>query len=152
MIAPGLVARRRILQAFGADAAGRHVDDALKTDPVFGLENQPQIGHDVFDFFAVIKAHAADHSIRYAVVHEGFFDRAALGIGAVQHGVVTVMPMAAVDALAHPPDNCLALGPFAADLQHLHRQAIAGIGPQPLVGALGVFGNDGVGGIENVLG
>ena len=43
-------------------------------------------------------------------------------------------------------------GPLAADLHHLHRQAVAGIGPQFFVAALGVLGNDGVGGIEDIFG
>ena len=83
---------------------------------------------------------------------EGFFDRTALGIGAVQDGIIVVSADPAVDAGADAPDDRFALSPLTHDLQHLYRHAVAGFGPQLLVGALWILGDDGVGSVQNVLG
>jgi hypothetical protein len=49
---------------------------------------QAQVGHGVFDFFALVEAGAADDFVRQVGAQEGFFERAGLGVGAVEHGKV----------------------------------------------------------------
>ena len=58
------------LHAGIADAALGLVDDALEREIVVALRDQPQIGHGVADFRALIEARAADHAIGQAQRNE----------------------------------------------------------------------------------
>ena len=69
-----------------ADAARRHVDDAAQADVVVRVEDQPQVGERVLDFLALVEPDAADDLVGDAGPPQRVFDRARLGVGAVEDG------------------------------------------------------------------
>ncbi len=81
-----LGARKRVqrLQRLRADAAARHVDDALEGQIVGRLMDEAEIGHRVADFLALVEARAADDAIGQAEGDEPFLELARLEAGAHQ--------------------------------------------------------------------
>ena len=79
-----------LLQRLLADAAPRHVDDALEADRLVRVVDHAQIGDQIAHFAPLVEADAADQLIADAVLDEGFFKRARLGVGAVHHGEIAV--------------------------------------------------------------
>ena len=69
-----------------AQAALRHVDDALEGEIVGRLRDDAQIGQRVADFGALVEARAADHAIGQAELDEAVFEFAHLERGAHQNG------------------------------------------------------------------
>ena len=67
-----------------ADAAPRHVDDALEGEVVGGLDGRAEIGERVADFLALVEARAADDAIVEAERDEAVLEGAHLEGGAHQ--------------------------------------------------------------------
>ncbi len=134
-----------------ADAAPRGVQDAPHADRVAGVVEHPQVGDDVADLPALVKANAANDFVRNAGPDEHLFQRARRVVGAVEHRDVVVGDVAAVgervDLLGDEPRLVvLVVGDVADD-----ELALAGVGPQPLLAASAVAGDDGVGRRQDVL-
>ena len=82
-----------------AEAALRHVDDALEFQIVGGVGDDVEIGDRVLDFLALVKARTADDAIGKPERDEAIFDGAHLGRSAHQNGhVVQRSPCRAADS------------------------------------------------------
>ena len=81
---------RQFVHRYSAQRTFRHIDYAQQADCVLRIVDKTQIGQNVFNFLAVVEFEPADHSVRYARVHEAFFQRARLSVGAVQYCHVAV--------------------------------------------------------------
>jgi hypothetical protein len=147
--------RRERLQArLGAvaDAAARGVDDAAQVDDVGRVGQHAQVGQRVADLLALVEAHAADHPVGQADPDEHLLEHPRLRVGPVEDGDVGVLDAVLV---GEPVDLAgdegglvvLVVGDVADDLL-----AVAGVGPQPLVLAARVLGDDGVRGRQHGLG
>ncbi len=102
-----LGARKRVqrLHRLRADAAARHVDDALECQIVGRLMDEAEIGHGVADFLALVKARAADDAIGQAEREEPFLELARLEAGAHQDRDLAqrfAVPLQRLDLLADP--------------------------------------------------
>jgi hypothetical protein len=62
-----------MVQRYLADTARRFIDDAQKRQVIAWVEEQAQIGDDVFVFFAVEEGQAADDLERNALADKGGF-------------------------------------------------------------------------------
>ena len=69
-----------------ADAAARHVDDALEGEVVGRLHGGAEIGERIADFLALVEARAADDAVVEAEGDEAIFEGAHLEGGAHQDG------------------------------------------------------------------
>ncbi len=78
----------QVLQGFGADTSSRHIDDAVEADGIGRVMNQSQIGDHVFDFAPFVELGGTDETVGHVGAHEGFFEDAGLGVGAVHDGDV----------------------------------------------------------------
>ena len=134
-----------------AEAALRHVDDALEGEIVGGLVDAAQIGEGVADFGALVEARAADDPIGHAERDEPLFDLAHLGGDAHQDGDLGERMLLGVQRLDLLADEArLLLGiPGAGD-----RDLFAGLvlGAQRLAEAALVLGDQAGGGREDVAG
>ena len=133
-------------------AAFGDVEDAAQVDVVVGVVDGAQVGDGVLDLAAVVEAGAADDLVGLAGAHEGLFEGAGLGVGAVEDGDVAgahaVLVGQAVDLLADPAGLVvLGVGDVTGD-----GGAVSGGGPQVLLAPAAVAGDDGVRGREDVLG
>ena len=72
------------LDGGAADAALGRVDDALERDLVGGVHDGLEVAHDVADLGAVEEARAADDAVRHPGAQQRVFERARLGVGAVE--------------------------------------------------------------------
>ena len=135
-----------------ADAAAGRVQDPAQADQILGVGQHPQVGQDVAHLFALVEPDAADDLVRQTEPDEDLFEHPGLGVGPVEHRHVGRLGLAGVaqriDLLGDPAGLVvLVLGHEALD-----QLARAGIGPQVLRPAVGVAGDDGVGGVEDRLG
>ncbi len=73
-----------------SNSACRIVDDTQQGLFILGVDDDAEVGQQVFDFLAVVEREAAIYLIRYVLLAQGFFHRAALGVGAVEDGEVLV--------------------------------------------------------------
>ena len=92
------------LQSRGADAALRHVDDALESEIVGRLMHEAQIGQRVADFLPLVEAQAADHAIGQAERHKALFEFARLEAGAHQdrHLASSFSPLCCSASISSP--------------------------------------------------
>ena len=132
-----------------ADAARGHVDHAAEADVVVRVDDQLEIGERVLDLFALVEPHAADHPIRQAFAGQRVFDRARLGVHAVEHrdDVLGVVGELVADRAQHEVRLLeLVLRARVDDLL-----AAAAVGPQLLVLALAVLADHRRRGVEDHL-
>ena len=73
-----------------ANAALGHVDNAMSSNIVSGVDHQVQVRHYVADFRAIEEARTADKPIRHTGAHQHIFKHTALRIGAIEHGNLVV--------------------------------------------------------------
>src|SRR5687768_16889542 len=85
---------------------------------VFWLVNKPEVGHNVFDFFAIIETLATYNTIWHAITDKRFFNRAGLSVRAIQYGNVFVITEPGICSILFPTRNCFAFGAFVGYLQH----------------------------------
>ena len=115
-----------------ADAAARRVEDAPHADRVAGIVQHPQVGDDVANLFALVKAHSPNDFVRNAGADEHLFQRPRRVVSAIEDGHIVVGDVAAVgeriDLFGHEPGLVvLVVGDVADD-----QLPLAGVGPQPL--------------------
>ena len=132
------------------DPPPRGVDDAPERDSVRLVDEQGEVSHRVLDLRALVEAGAADHLIGDPVAHQHVLEHAALGVGPVEDRDVVARA-----ALVHQPLDLrhgeARLGVLVLQLAHVHRIALAEIGPERLVLARAVVGDDRVGGVQDRL-
>lgn len=135
-----------------ADAALGHVEDAAQRHGVLGVGEDAQVGEDVADLAALVEADTADDLVGQADPDEDLFEDTGLGVGAVEDRDVAGPGVAGVGEPVDLLGDILRLvvllvGDVAGD-----DGALAGLRPQVLGAAAGVALDDGVGGVEDVLG
>ena len=146
---PGVIVQhlhRRI-----AEAALRHIDDALEGEIVGRRIDDAQIGQRVADFGALVEARAADHPIRQAKRDEAVLEFAHLERGAHQDGDLIermAVTLQLLDLLADGAGFFLGV-PGAGDGDLLAQHVV---GAQRLAEAAFVMGDEMRGGGEDVAG
>ena len=142
---------RHLVHGGGADAPGGGVDDAAEPQIVHGVVQHAEIGQHVLDLRPVKELHAPHHLIGNAVALQGVFQRVGLGIHPVEDGGVPEVP-----APVHPhedvPGHEVCLVSLVEAGLYRHHVAAAVIRPEGLALAALIVLDDGVGGIQNVLG
>ena len=68
-----------------ANAAGGSVDDPLQGHRIMGIADEPQVGEQILDLGALIKAESTDHSVGDVVAAQCLLHQSGLGVGAVEH-------------------------------------------------------------------
>ena len=135
----------------GADPSLWHVDDPLQRHLVGRVDHGPQVGEHVLHLSPLVEADAPHHRVRDATPDHDLLEHPALGIGAVEDGHLTEpVPdvLEVVELVGHHPRLVvLVLGLVVVD-----RLALSSFAPEMLGLALGVVGDDGVGGVEDGLG
>ncbi len=129
------------LQGRGADAAARHVDDALEGEVVGRLAHQAQIGERVADLLPLVKPRPADHAIGQRERNEPVFELARLEPGAHQdRDFAERLPLTLqrLDLVADPAGLLLGVP------QPAHHNFVAGLGagPQGLAEPPAIMGDD----------
>ena len=134
----------------GADAALRDVENAAGGDRVVGVGDDLQVGQRVLDFAALVEAGAADDAIRDTLAHEEFFERAGLGVRAVEDRDVAPVGAGLGQAinLADDEAGLVVLGVRGVQGD---KRAVARGRPQVFCAAPRVAGDDGVRGRQDVL-
>ena len=69
----------------------RIVDDTLDSLFIIRIRHQPEIGYDVLDFLALVETQSAIDAIRNTLLSELLLEAAALGIGTVENGKITIL-------------------------------------------------------------
>ena len=134
-----------------ADAAARHVDDALEGEVVGRLGGDPEIGQRVADLRPLVEARAADDAVVQAERDEAVLEGAHLERGAHQDGdLVQRMALALelLDLLADGAGLLLRI-PRRGD-RDLDRLGVGGVGEQRLAEPALVVGDEVRGGAEDV--
>ena len=134
----------------GADAALRDVENAAGGDRVVGVGDDLQVGQRVLDFAALVEAGAADDAIRDALAHEEFFERAGLGVRAVEDRDVAPVGAGLGQAINLADDEAGLVVLGVRGIQGDER-AVARGRPQVFCAAPRVAGDDGVRGRQDVL-
>ena len=127
-----------------ADAAARHVDDALGRDVVGRVHHQREIGHYVADLGAIEEARAPDDAVGHAGAQQHIFEHARLGVGAVEHGHVVVGGALTATPVDLPGDPA-ALVALVGGQIHRDLLPVARVREQALLLAVLVVRDDGVG-------
>ena len=141
-----------ILQLFDrtrTDAAGREIHHSQKGGVIGRVFHQPQIGQGVLDFGPLEKPQPAIHPVRDSGRKKGVLEHAGLRIRAIEDGHVVAQPAFGNQAAGFL-DQPLRLLAIADCLEHPHRFAGAGIGPEFLAQATAVATDQLVGAFENV--
>ena len=134
-----------------ADAPGRCIDDAAQRFVVARIDYQPEIGHEVFDFLAVVERMAAVDAVRHVAPPQGVFDGARLGIVAVEYSYF-VPPAAVLPALPFGQvGDEVGLFLVRIGLQHLYPVTLVVLRKDVLGYLAVVLGDDAVGGVHDIL-
>ena len=134
-----------------ADAALGLVDDAAERDVVVRIDQRAHVGDQILDLLALVELLAAVDAIRHAAAHERLFQHARLRVGAVQHGDLAG-PVAVGDQLARHRGHERRLVALIQRVVQRDALALARLGPQRLLLAPAVVGDDLVGRVEDVAG
>ena len=129
-------------------AAARPVGDAQQRDGVGRVVDHLQVGDRVLDLRALVEAGAADHLVRNALADEHVLEHARLRVRPVEDCDLAARE-AFLDALCDLGGDEPRLGVLVLDLEHAHRVAVAEVGPEVLLLALAVVGDDAVRGAED---
>ena len=153
------------LERLLADRPRGDVDDPLEADAVGVAAQGPQVREGVLDLAAAVEPRAADELVPDPVAEERFLDRPGLGVHPVHHrdvasperaGILVVRAArqqraAAADQALDLTGDPLRLLLLVVRLEALDLHAARSVGPELLVGPLGVAGHDGMGGVEDQL-
>ena len=72
-------------------STSRIVDDTLDSLFIIRIRHQTEIGYDVLNFLALVETQSAINAIRNTLLSELLLEAAALGIGAVENGKITIL-------------------------------------------------------------
>ena len=139
------------LQRLLADAARRHVDDALEADAVVGVMDQAQVGQQVLDLAPFVEAYPAHQRVGHSRVDEGLFHGAGLRVGAVHDGEVFIIQTAVTAQL---PDALQHFAGFIALIKGFeYRRPLAStqLGMQGFGPTIAIAVDDGAGHIQDIL-
>ena len=133
-----LAASCKLFEGAGADAPRREIHHAQEGRIVVGIGDQAQVGERMLDLLPLEKAQAAIDAVGNAGGEQRVLQHPRLRIGAVeQRDLARAMPLAdeRLDFLDDPA-RLVAVG---VRLEDAHRLARAGLGPQVLAEARGLF-------------
>ncbi len=148
-LAPRMIVQE--LQRRFAEAALRHIEDALEGEIVGGLRGGAQISERIADFGALIKARAADDAIGQAERDEALFEFAHLEGRAHKNGdLVEIVPLVlqGLDLVADRARFFLAI-PKPGDTRLF---ACFAVGEERLAEAALIMRDEAGGGCENMAG
>ena len=134
-----------------ADAAARHVDDALEGEVVGRLRDDAEIGERIADLGALVEARAADDAVVQAERDEAVLEGAHLERGAHQDGDLVqrvALALQLLDLLADGAGFLLRI-PRRGD-RDLRRVGIDRVGEQRLAEPAFVMGDEVRGGAEDM--
>ena len=131
-----------------ADAALRHVDNALEGDIIRAVRDQLHVREDILDLPALVEVDTADDLIRHVHLDALLLEQSRLRVRPIEHRLVMIRP-AAVPGL---PDHrlCLIIGPLKL-LETDIRTALF-LGPQLLLLPAMIVADDCIGTVEDLLG
>ena len=137
----------QLLDAGGADAPLRHVDDALKGHIVRIIGQHLHVGQDVLDFLPLVEVHAAHHLIGNVVFDALLLHETGLGIGAVQYHLIPVRTSAALGLT----DDRFRLILRALIFPETHRLPALLRGPETFFLPSRIVADDGIGRVQYAL-
>ena len=142
---------RHLVHSGRADAPCGRIDDAAEPQIVHGVIQHAQVGQHILDLGAVEELHAAHNFIGDGVALQGVFQCVGLGVHPVENGGIPEVP-SPVDPHEDVPGHEVCLVPLVKIGLYRHHVAAAVVRPEGLALAALIVLDDGVGGIQNVLG
>ena len=142
---------RHLVHSGRADAPCGRIDDAAEPQIVHGVIQHAQVGQHILDLRPVEELHAAYNFIGDGVALQGVFQCVGLGVHPVENGGVPEVP-SPVDPHEDVPGHKVCLVPLVKIGLYRHHVAAAVVRPEGLALPALVVLDDGVGGIQNVLG
>ena len=142
---------RHLVHSGRADAPCGRIDDAAEPQIVHGVIQHAQVGQHILDFRPVEELHAAYNFIGDGVALQSVFQCVGLGVHPVENGGVPEIP-SPVDPHEDVPGHKVCLVPLVKIGLYRHHVAAAVVRPEGLALPALVVLDDGVGGIQNVLG
>src|SRR5690606_6591820 len=131
-----------------ADAARRHVHDALERRIVVAVRDEPQVRERILDLGALEEAHAAVDAIRDAGREQRFLENARLRVRTIQHGDVST-PLSGRDRVLYTIHDELGLVALVERRVDANRLTRAAVGPQVLAETRRVVRDHRVRGIQD---
>ena len=136
-----------------AEAALRHVDDALEGKVVGALGDDAEEGHGVADFLALVEARAADDTVVEADLDEAILEGAHLEGGAHQDGHVVQLEAVSLIGLDGLADGaCFFVGIPGGVHIDLGVFRVGPVGEQRLAEAAFIVGDEMGGGTQDMGG
>ena len=126
-----------------ADASARGVDDAAQRDRILRVIENLEVGNDVADLLALVKAGAAHNLVRQPGAHEHVLQRAGGVVGAVHDGDIPVGHALVDESVDLACDEA---GLVVLVIRHIAGDflALPEVGPQLLGSPLGIAVDHGV--------
>ena len=115
------------------------------------IVDQLKVGNGITDLLAIGESGAAQHAVRNRRARKGFFDALCLGVGAVEDGKVAVGRLLFKDQLGHGAHDLARLGVLIVAQAQMELGALVAARPKAFALSSHVVGDDGIGGIQNVL-
>ena len=134
------------------DAAPWHIDDPLYRHVILAVVDGLQIGKHVLDLPSGIKVGAADHVIGNAFHDKPFFQKAGLGVGAVEHGALPIGNQPSLFLSGNVPGDIFRLLISCVELPETDARPFLLVCPERLVLAPHIVFDHRVGRIQNHLG
>ena len=148
---PGGGPRFELLKGLGSNAAGRHVDNAVKRDFGRRVMHEAQEGEDVFDFTALIEAGCANQPVAQVAADAGLLKSTTLGVGAIDDGGGARSHRTLGGKAGGLIEHVFCFFGLVVGFVDSDLEAAALVGAEVFGRAVGVLGDDGVGDIEDVL-
>ena len=142
---------RHLVHSGRADAPCGRIDDAAEPQIVHGVIQHAQVGQHILDLGAVKELHAAHNFIGDGVALQSVFQCVGLGVHPVEDGGIPEVP-SPVDPHEDVPGHEVCLVSLVKIGLYRHHVAAAVVRPEGLALPALVVLDDGVGGIQNVLG
>ena len=141
---------RRLRDRLFADLTLGLIDDPAQADFVSGIVDHAQIGNHIPDFFPLIEAQTAKHSVRYTGFNKTSFQCARLGIHAIQNSKIGELSGGGL--LQNLLGNILRFPHLVNGRVNRDRLSLRILCPKRFSLTLHIVRNDSVGCIENRLG
>ncbi|MNU35255.1 hypothetical protein D3C71_238520 [compost metagenome] len=146
----GVVAE--FFQGGRADFPAWHVDHAQEGVVVIRVDDQAEVGHQVFHFLAAEEAVAAAQAVRHLVVLQLQFDQLGLVVAAIKDGEIAVRTVGAQVQAEDFHGHALGFGVLVAAPDHADLVAVAHFTPQLLFEFVGVVRDQHVGAAQDAAG
>ena len=142
---------RRIVHCRIPDPALWLIDNAAQADTVLRVLDHAEVRHGVTNLLGVIKAMAANHTVRNAAFYQRPFHGVGLRIRPIQYRKVAVFSPISY-AFKNRVGNKTPLFVFVVERVYLQLVPFRILGPERFPLPVLVFGNNCIGGIQDILG